>query len=311
MLCVPVFSHGAETYPSKSVRVVVPFAPGGSVDTTARVISQQLTEQLGRQFIVDNRTGASGTIANAIVAKSAPDGYTLMMADTSTAIAGSLFKSLPFDVARDFAPITEIMRAPQVMVVNASLNVSTLKDFLALAQANPGKFNYGSAGSGGALHLTAELFKMAAKVNLTHVPYKGGGEAIAALMGGQTHVQISTLPTVLAAIKSEKVRALAVASDGKRLPALPNVPSMSEAGVPGMTAYVWYGLVGPAGMPKRLVSLLNAEAIKAITVPVVRDRFAAQGAEIVGSTPEEFGKYLRQELQRWSAVIKTAGITPE
>lgn len=301
----------ADVYPDKSVRVVVPFAPGGSVDTTARVISQQLTEQLGKPFIVDNRTGASGTIGNAIVAKSAPDGYTLMMADTSTAIAGSLYKSLPFDVAKDFSAITEIMRAPQVLVINASTNANTLREFVALAQANPGKFNYGSAGSGGALHLTAELFKMAAKVNIVHVPFKGGSDAIVALMNGDTHMQISTLPTVFAAIKSGKARALAVTSDGKRLPAIPNVPSMGEGGVPNMVVYVWYGLVGPAGMPKKLVSTLNAEAIKATAVPSVKERFIAQGAEVVGSSPEDFTKYIRSELQRWTAVIKAAGVTPE
>lgn len=302
---------GADVYPSKTVRVIVPFAAGGSVDTTARVISQQLSEQMSRQFVADNRTGASGTIGNALVAKAAPDGYTLMMADTSTAIAAGLYKSLPFDAAKDFTAIIEIMRAPQVLVVNPALNVNTIKEFIAAAQANPGKFNYGSAGAGGALHLTAELFKMAAKVNVQHIPYKGGSEAVVALIGNQTQMQISTLPTVLPGIRGGKLKALAVTTDGKRLPALPDVPSMNEMGVPGMVVYVWYGLMGPAGLPKEVVNTLYGEVLKTLAVPAIKERFAAQGAEVSGSSPEEFSRYFAVELRRWSEAVKAAGITPE
>ncbi|MBI4191023.1 MAG: tripartite tricarboxylate transporter substrate binding protein [Betaproteobacteria bacterium] len=302
---------GAEVYPSKAVRVIVPFAPGGSTDFTARVISLQLSEQLGKSFVVDNRTGASGTIANGMVVRSAPDGYTLMLADTSTTIVPGLFKSLPFDVAKDFAPITQIIGAPNVLVVHPSLKASTLKEFVALAQANPGKFNYGSAGAGGLNHLMAELFKIAAKVNVAHIPYKGAGEVVPAVLGGQVEMLISTIPTVLAYVNSGKLRALAVTTDGKRAPSMPNVPSMSEAGVSGMTIYAWYGLVGPAGMPKAVVNKLHAEVVKAIAVPSVKERFITQGGEAVGSSPEEFSKLIRNELPRWAEVIRSAGITTQ
>ena len=302
---------GAEVYPSKPVRVVVPFAPGGSTDFTARVISQQLSEQLGKSFVVDNRTGASGTIANGIVARSVPDGYTLMMADTSTTIAPGLFKSLPFDVARDFTAITQVMGGANVLVVHPSFKANTLKEFVALAQANPGKYNYGSAGAGGLNHLMAELFKVMAKVNITHIPYKGAGEVVPAVLGGQVDMLISTIPTVLAHVNSGRLRALAVTTDGKRAPSMPDVPSMSEAGVSGMTIYAWYGLVGPAGMPKEIVNKLRAEVVKAIAVPSVKERFITQGGEPVGSSPEEFSTLVRNELRRWAEVIRSAGITPE
>ena len=303
---------GAEAYPSKPVRVVVPFAPGGSTDFTARVISQQLSEQLGRSFVVDNRTGASGTIANGIVAKSVPDGYTLMMADTSTTIAPGLFKSLPFDVARDFAAITQVMGGPNVLVVHPSSKANTLREFVALAQANPGKYNYGSSGAGGLNHLMAELFKVMAKVNIAHIPYKGAGEVVPAVLGGQVDMLVATIPTVLAHVNSGRLRALAVTTDGnKRAPSLPEVPSMSEAGVSGMTIYAWYGLVGPAGMPKEIVNKLRAEVVKAVAVPSVKERFITQGGEPVASSPEEFSTLVRSELRRWAEVIRSAGITPE
>jgi len=304
--------YGADVYPSKPVRVVVPFATGGTVDFTARVISQQLSEQLGRSFVVDNRTGASGTIANALVARSAPDGYTLMLMDSSTTIVPGLFKTLAFDVSRDFAAVSQIIGAPEALVVHPSLNVTTLKEFVALAQANPGKFNYGSAGPGGAIHLSSELFKIAAKVNVVHIPYKGGGEAMAAVLGGQVQMLLTTISTVVTHVNSGKVRALAVtAAERKRSPVMPDVPTMNEAGVPGMTVYLWFGLVGPAGMPKHVVDKLHAEVVKALAVPAVRERFVAQGAEVVGSSPQEFSAYIRDEVRRWADVTKAAGITPE
>lgn len=304
--------QGVEAYPNKSVRVVVPFSPGGTVDLTARLISQQLSEQLGKTFVVDNRTGASGTIGNAIVARAAADGYTLMLMDTSTAIVPGLFKSLPFNVANDFAAISEIIRAPEALVIHPGVNVHTLKDLVAFAQANPGKLNYGSAGPGGAIHLSSELFKIAAKVNISHVPYKGGGEATAAVLGGQVQMLLTTIPTVLPHVKTGKLRALAVTTaDGKRSSVLPEAPSMGEAGVPGMAVYLWFGLVGPAGMPREVVGKLRAEVRRALDAREIKERFMAQGAELVGSTPEEFTVHIRSELRRWAEVIRSAGITPE
>src|SRR3972149_3948372 len=239
--------HGAEVYPPKPVRVVAPFAPGGISDVVARVMSQQLSEQFGKTFIVDNRTGAGGVVGNGIVAKAAPDGHTLLMVTPAFTILPGISKSLQYDSVKDFTPITQIMRVPSVLVVSPALNVNTLKDFVALARANPGKFNYGSGGPGSALHLYSELFKIAAKVNIVHVPYKGGGENFAALIGGQIQMLIISVPAALQFVNSGRMRALAVTTEGKRAPSMPNVPSMSEAGVSGMTIFVLFGFFRPPG----------------------------------------------------------------
>lgn len=302
---------GGEVYPSKTVRVVAPFAPGGISDIVARVMSQQLSEQFGKSFIVDNRTGAGGIVGNGIVAKSAPDGHTLLMVNPAFAISPGLAKSLPYDTVKDFTAITQIIRAPSVLVVHPALNVNTLKDFVALAQANPGKFNYGSGGIGGALHLYSELFKIAAKVNIVHVPYKGGGENFAALVAGHVHMAIISISGALPYVSNGRMRALAVTTDGRRTLSMPDVPSMSEAGVSGMTIYVWFGFVGPARMPKEVVNKLHAEVVKALAVPSVKDLFIGQDAELVGSSPDEFSKLIRSELQLWPRVMKSAGITAQ
>lgn len=301
--------YGAEVYPARPVRVVAPFAPGGISDVVARVMSQQLSEQFGKTFIVDNRSGAGGVVGNGIVAKAAPDGHTLLMVTPAFTILPGISRSLPYDSVKDFTPVTQIMRVPSVLVVSPALNVNTLKDFVALAQANPGKFNYGSGGPGSALHLYSELFKIAAKVNIVHVPYKGGGENFAALIGGQIQMLIISVPTALQFVNSGRMRALAVTTDGKRAPSMPNVPSMIEAGVSGMTIYVWFGFVGPAGMPRTIVNKLHAEVVKALAAPSVKDQFVAQDAELVGSSPAEFSKLIHSELQLWAEVIKSAGIT--
>jgi tripartite-type tricarboxylate transporter receptor subunit TctC len=307
--CTSVLCNAAETYPVKTVRVVAPFAPGGGTDTVARVLAQQFSEQLGKTFIVDNRTGASGIIAFEIVAKAAPDGHTLLLTNSAFASLPGLFKTLPYDTVKSFTPISEILRAPNVLVVHPSVNVSTLKDFIATARANPGKFNYGSGGAGSALHLYGELFKIAAKVELTHIPYKGGGDNMAALLGGQVHMNITQYQAnVISLIKSGKLRALAVTTDGKRSPALPDVPSMSEAGVARMAIYSWAGLLAPAGLSKALTGKLHGEVVKMLEVPAVRERFAAQDAELVGSRPEAFSKMLASEISRWAGVIRSAGI---
>ncbi len=302
----------AEPYPFKTVRVVAPFAPGGTTDAVARVLAQQLAEQLGKSFIVDNRTGAGGIIANEIVAKAAPDGHTLLIANPAFAILPGLFKSLPYDPLKSFTPISEIMRAPNVLVAHPSVGVTALKDFIVLARAHPGKFNYGSGGAGSALHLYSELFKMSARVDLTHIPYKGGGDNMAALLGGQVHMNIIQYQAnVLALIKNGRLRALAVTTNGKRSPALPDVPSMSEAGVAGMAVYSWSGLLGPAGMPRELVNKLHAEVVKMLAVPAVQERFAGQDAELAGSRPHEYAGLLRSEMSRWAEVVRSAGIVAQ
>ena len=302
---------GADVYPSKPVRIIVPVAAGGNSDLVARTISPQLTEQFGRSFVVENRIGASGIIGYGYVARSAPDGYTLLLMDTSFTAIPSLKKSLPYDPIKDFTPISQTNRSPQVLVVTPALKVNTLKEFIALAQANPGKLNYGSIGVGSSTALWSELFKIAAKVDIAHIPYKGGAETTTALLGNQVQMQVTGIPTVLAHINSGRMRALAVTTDGKRSPSLPDVPSMMEAGLSGMVVYGWHGLAGPAGLPREIVNKLHAEVVKAVAVASMKERFNDQGSELVGSSPEEFTSVVRNEMQRFAEIIKSAGIVPE
>ena len=248
-------------------------------------------------------------IAYDIVAKAAADGHTLLITNSAFASLPGLMKSLPYDPMKSFTPVSEILRAPNVLVLHPSTNVNTVKDFIAAARANPGKFNYGSGGAGSALHLYGELFKIAAKVDLTHVPYKGGGDNMTALLGGQIHMNITQYQAnVIALIKSGKLRALAVTTDGKRSPALPDVPSMSEAGINGMSIYSWAGLLAPAGLPQTILARLNGEVTKMLAVAAVRERFVAQDAELIGSPPEAFEQMLAKEIRRWGEVIRAAGI---
>lgn len=311
LLSAPALCCGAEAYPARPVRLIASFGPGSTVDLIARVIAQQLAEQTGKSFVVDNRIGAGGGIGNGYAAKAQPDGYTLLVGETGLTMLPGLYKSLPYDVARDFTPITQIVRTPMALVVHPSVKAGTLREFIALAQANPGKINYASAGPGSPVNLATELFKIAAKADITHIAYKGGGEMVTSVLGGQVQMLLTTMPTVLTHIHSGKVRALAVTTDGRRTPVLPDVPAMSEAGVPGMTIYTWSGLFGPAGIPKEIVGRLHAEVVKAIAAASVKERFNAEGAEPVGSSPEEFASHVRNELRRWADVIKAAGIAPE
>ena len=303
---------GAEVYPSKPVRVIVAFAPGATIDGTGRTISQQLSEQLGKQFVVDNRAGAGSRIGTELVARSAPDGYTLLMAEPSFVLQPSIAKSLSYDVIRDFTPITQIERKPALLAVHPALNVTTLRDFIALAQASPGKYNFGSGGPGSATHLWGELFKSTAKVSIVHIPFKGSSEVITSMLGGSSvQMLITGVASLLPYVKSGQLRALAVTTDGKRAPELPAVPSFAEAGLPGMVIFAWGGMVGPGGMPRESVNKLHAEVVKALAVPSLRERFIAQGSEPLASSPDEFAKFLRSEVPRWAAVIKSAGIPPE
>jgi tripartite-type tricarboxylate transporter receptor subunit TctC len=311
LLCAAPLCRGADAYPARPVRLIASFGPGSTVDLIARVMAQQLAEQFGRTFVVDNRTGAGGSIGNAYAAKASPDGYTLLLGETSLSMLPGLFKTLPYDAARDLAPISQIVRTPMALVVHPAVSAPTLAEFVALARANPGRINYASAGPGSPVNLASELFRGAAKVDITHVAYKGGGEMVTAVLGGQVQMLLTTMPTVLAHINSGRVRALAVTTDGKRTPVLPDVPSMAEAGVPGMTIYTWSGLFGPAGLPQDIVGRLHAEVVKAIAAAPVRERFNAEGAEPVGSSPAQFALHVRNELRRWSDVIKAAGIALE
>jgi len=301
----------AEVYPSRPVHIIVPVAPGGTTDLVARVMAEQLAIQTGQSFVVENRTGAGGRIAFEYVARSAPDGYTLLLAEPGFAILPALVKSLSFDITKDFAPISEIGGSPLVLVVQPSLNVSSLKEFIALAKANPRKFNFGSGGVGTAQHLAMERFKKAANVDIVHVPYKGASEVMNAMLGGQVQVMIAGIPTVMAHANSGRLRILAVCSDGKRSPALPSVPSMEEEGVSSMEVYSWYGLVAPKGAPPETIGKLHSEIVKAIGVPSVKERMFGQAGDMIGNTPAEFSKLVQDELRRSTEAVKAAGITPE
>jgi len=308
LLQVSAVSIAAESYPIKPIRVIASFGPGSTADFVARITAQQLSEQLGQPFIVDNRTGASGTIGYATVARANPDGYTLMLGEVSLTMTPGLMKSLPYNVTRDFAPITQIVRTPMALVVQPSLNATTLKAFIDLIRANPGKYNYASVGVGTPVHMATELFKGAARLDIAHIPYKSGGEMVSGLLGGQTQVLLTTMPNVTGIVKSGKVRALAVTNEGKRSPVMPDVPTMDEAGLSAATMYTWAGLFAPAGIPMAVQNVLYTETIKALAVPAVRDRFIASGADVVGNTPAEFSKLVHSELQRWAGVVRSAGI---
>ena len=300
---------GADVYPNRPVRLVLPSSPGNTTDFAARLVAQHVSERLGHPVIVDNRGGAAGILGNDIVAKAAPDGYTLLQATPTFTVLPAVLKSMPYDTGKDFTAVTMMVRITNVLVVIPSLKVNTLKEFIALAQANPGKFNYGAQEAGNVTHVWAELFKKAAKVDIRHVPFKGGGDVATALLRGEVQMQFTTIPSFLAFVKSGQLRALAVATDGKRSPILPDVPSFPEAGISGMnTAYGWQGWVGPAGTPKAIVNKLYEEVVRALAIPSVRDEFTKQAAEVVGSSPEEFSKFIHEDLRVWFEVIKAAGI---
>ena len=298
----------ADTYPNKAVHIVVPYGTGNTADIVARVIAQQLSEQLGNiPFVVDNKPGASGIIGNGFVAKSAPDGYTLSLADFSFVTAPSLYKSVPWDSIRDFVPITQVVRGPQLLAVSTALNVKTLKEFITLAQANPGKFNFGSGGTGSGAYLAGELFKSVTKVNLTHVPFKGVAEAATALIGNQVQMLFGSIPVLLNYINAGQVRVLGVTSDAKRWSATPDVPTMLEAGVSGMEYYSWFGFVGPARIPTATVEKIHAETVKALAVPSVKQKLNALGVETIGDNPREFSALINSEIRRWAEVIRISG----
>jgi tripartite-type tricarboxylate transporter receptor subunit TctC len=297
----------AQTYPAKPIRIIVPFAAGGAVDVVARAVGQRMSEQMGNPVIIENKPGASANLGAELVAKAQPDGYTLLMGANGLATNMTLFRNLGFDTAKDFAPVARIGYAPLVLVVEASSPAKSLKDLIALARAQPGMLTYGSAGNGGSGHLASELLKLTTKIDVMHVPYKGGAPAMTDLLGGRLSFMLNNPLEVLANIKSGRLRALAVANP-KRIAMLPDVPTFSEAGVPGYDASVWWGLVAPAKTPKDIVAKLSSEALKALENEGVREKLSNLGAIVDPAGPEEFGKFLNAEIDKWSGVIKAAGI---
>jgi tripartite-type tricarboxylate transporter receptor subunit TctC len=288
----------------------VSFAPGGGTDVAARQIQPSLSERLGKQIVIDNRPGGGSSLGTNLVAKAAPDGYTLLMSDTTFGIIPGLYGKLPYDPLRDFATITQVSSMPSALVVHPSLPVNSVKELIALAKAKPGSLNFGSGGVGTPVHMSGELLQLRANVKMVHVPYKGAGPAMADLIGGHFQVMFPTVQSVAPHIKSGRVRLLAFTSE-KRSRAYPDVPTMEEAGVPGAVSIAWFGIHAPPGTPKPIVAKLHDETVKVVQEPVVRDRLLADGAEPVGSTPEQFAKFVAAEIDKWTAVVKAAGIKAE
>lgn len=300
----------ASAYPVRPVRVIVPYSPGGSSDTVARIMAARLSDMLGQQFVIDNRPGAAGSLGREIVAKAAPDGYTLLIGDSPHTINVHVLKHVPYDPIRDFTPITLLATAPQVFVLNPAFPAKTLKDFIAAAAAQPGKLNYGSGGSGSITHLTGELFKLAAHVELVHVPYKSIAIAMIDVISGQIPVAFPTIPGAAPHVKAGRLRALAISST-KRSATLPDVPTFEEAGVPGMIVTNWFGVFAPAKLSPERVEKLHKAATDVLRSPDGRAKFAALSLDIAGTTPREFEAHLKSELEKWGKVVKAAGIKPD
>jgi len=300
----------AQDYPSRPVRMVVPFSPGGSTDTLARIVGQKLTERSGQPVIIENRAGAGGHIGAEQVAKSAPDGYTLLLGGVPHAISASLYSKLPYDLARDLAAIAEVASFPSAIVLHPSLPANSVKELIALARARPGQLSFGSAGIGSPNHLSLELFQAMAGVRMVHVPYKGSGQLVGDLLAGQVQLASMGLPVAVPHVQSGKLRAIAV-TGAARSPLLPEVPTVSEAGLPGFEVTSWYGVFGPAGLPADIVVKLNFEIGSAVMAPDVKERLAALGAEPSVKAPDQFARYVRQEITKWAKVVKDSGAKAE
>ena len=304
-------SHGAlaQGYPNRVVKVVVTFGSGTTSDILGRMISDRLTIATGQPFIVENRAGAGGTIGTEFVAKSPPDGYTLMLSTAATPITASVYRDLKYDTAA-FTSVTVITHSPLGFAANPAFLPKTMGEFIDYAKANPGKVNFGSLGVGTSHHLTGEKLKLDAGLNMVHVPYKGSGAAHADLMGGQIQVMFDNIVALLPHFKSGKLRPLAVSS-AKRHPLLPDVPSISEAGVKDFQAVAWFGFLAPPGTPKDIVAKLNAEILKVLAIPEIRQRLIDSGSEVIGNSPEDADRFLKSEIARWGAVVKAANIVAE
>ena len=298
---------GAQEFPNRPVRIVVPFAAGGGVDILTRVLAQHLGERLGQQVIVDDKPGAGGNLGVDLVAKAPADGYTLVMATTGThTINPGLYPKLPFDVERDFKPITLIASVPNLLVVNPALGVDSVAELLALARRKPGALSFASFGNGASNHLSGEMLKSLAGIQATHVPYKSAPQAVSELMAGQTSFAFVNTPLALPQVRAGKLKALAV-TGAKRSAATPEYPTMQEAGVPGFVVESWYGLMAPAGTPEAVIARLHKETLAVLALPEVRDFFAKQGADVVTTTPAEFAAMIRSERARWAEVIRASG----
>ena len=296
-----------QSYPSKPVRVIVPFAPGGPTDVFARLISQKLSEHLGKQFFVENIVGAGGNVGTGRAAQAAPDGYTILVNGANHVVNPTLYDQVPYDPAKDFEPVTIAVTAPAVLTIHPSVPAQTVKELVALIKANPGKYSYASPGTGTPPQLVGELFRLTLGLDLVHVPFNGGGPAIASAVAGHTPISFGSTAPAVSLVKDGKLRALAVATK-TRSQALPDVPTMTEAGYPEIEGHSWFAVMLPAGAPKEIVDLLNREIVKSIALPDMKERLAALGYEPVGNTPEESAAQFKTDMEKWAKVIKAAGI---
>jgi tripartite-type tricarboxylate transporter receptor subunit TctC len=312
ILLALIASHAAlaQTWPARPVRVVVPFPPGGGTDIVARTVTPKMAEILGQPFVIENRAGAGGNIGTELVAKSAPDGYTLLVASASTAINTTLVPNLSWAFERDFAPVVLMVVNNHLLAAHPSVQANNVRELLALARAKPGQVTYASYGNGSSAHLSAELFKLMAGVDLLHVPYKGAAPAVNDLLGGQVNIMFADVAALLSHIKSGKLKALGIGA-AKRFEGLPDVPTIDESGVPGFEAGGFLGLVAPAGTPPAVIQALNAAAQKSLAVPEVRDRLLGLASPPVGGTPEQFASHIKREIDKWARVIRAANIKSE
>lgn len=309
LLCLAPLHADAQGYPVKPLRFIVPLAPGGSVDIAARLVAQELSTTLGQQVAVDNRAGGGGNIGAELAARAAPDGYTIVMGSSSNfGVNPSLYRNLPFDPIKDFEPVSMVSLAPNTLVVHPGVPARNVKELVALAKAKPGTLNFASSGTGGSPHLAGELFKLVTQTDVTHIAYKGTGQAMGDLLAGQVQMSFGTVLALLPQIKSGKLRALAVTTR-KRVSALPDVLTMAEQGFPGIETTAWNGVLAPARTPAAIIQRLNGDIVRILSTPEVRQRFDAQGAEAAPGTPAEFGLFIREEIDKWGKVVRAAGLT--
>lgn len=300
----------AQSWPSRPIHYIVPFPPAGATDILARIVADKITGPLGQPVVVENHPGAAGNVGTEQVAKAPADGYTILQLTVAQSISQTLYTKLGYNLERDLAPVALIALVPNVMEVNPSLPAKSVQEFIALAKSEPGKIYFASSGSGTSIHMSAEMFKMMTGVDIVHVPYKGSGPALADLVGGQVSVMWDNLPSSMAFIKSGKLRALAVTS-AKRFPALPDLPTMQEAGVPGYEATAWFGIVAPKNTPTSVITRLNVEVNKALALPDVKEKLLKQGAEAAPGSPEDFGTFIHNEVVKWGKVVKASGAKVE
>lgn len=303
-------AHAADSYPTRPIRMIVAYPPGGGTDIVGRLMAQKLTETLGQNVVIDNRGGATGNIGTELASRANPDGYTLLMGNVApNAINVSLFRKLPYDPVKDFAPVSLVAITPNILVVNPTVPVRSVQDLIALAKAKPGTLNFPSAGVGSSSHLAGELLKILAKIDMVHVPYKGGGPALIDTISGQMQIMFATMPAAMPHVKSGKVRPVAVTT-AKRSQTLPELPTIAES-VKGYEASTWYGMLAPAATPAPVVARLHKDVVRILATPEMRERLASQGFEPVGGTPAEFAAYIKSEITKWGRVIRDAGIKPE